>query len=251
MQLRVEDKIVALAESAATASRTLLKERFGRARPDLMTGEDLKLREDKMSEQEIVSVLSQRSDWPILSEEAGWIGSVPDRDTPYWVVDPLDGSYNFHSGIPMFCVSVAVCRHDYPLLGCVYDILRDELYVGGAGRPLRVNGEVWPIDHRPGAGILASGLPVSRKSSTLPEAFGSGQWKKLRMLGSAALSLAWTATGRLGGYAESGICWWDVAGGLALVQSAGGEVNIRMMNEDEEFDPARPMIIEAQCCLSN
>jgi myo-inositol-1(or 4)-monophosphatase len=61
-------------------------------------------------------------------------------------------------------------------------------------------------------------------------------WRKVRMLGSAALSLAWLAAGRLDGYQECGIMWWDVAAGLALVKSASGTINVEGARPDAPVD---------------
>ena len=232
-----EAALRALLGEAATASRDLLRGRPAHA-PKRAEGRDIKLVEDEASEALILARLREGSPWPILSEEAGWVGSNDlGPDDPYWAVDPLDGSYNFHQSVPLCCVSVALCAGRRAIAGAIYDFNRDELYVGGAGLGLQVNGE--PIERPKRApAILATGMPVrsdfsdegARALATRIQSF-----KKVRMIGSAALSLAWVASGRFDVYEETGIGWWDVAGGVALVEGAGGTASI------EPLDPAEPL----------
>lgn len=230
-----EADLRALLGAAATASRDLLRGRPAQA-PKRAEGRDIKLVEDEASEKLILAKLRESSPWPILSEEAGWVGAEAiGPDDPYWAVDPLDGSYNFHQSVPLCCVSVALCAGRQAIAGAVYDFNRDELYVGGPGLGLQVNGEPLERPVRPPA-ILATGMPVRSDFSdqgvrTLATRIQS--FKKVRMIGSAALSLAWVATGRFDVYEETGIGWWDVAGGLALVEAVGGVISVEPIDPDE------------------
>ena len=81
----------------------------------------------------------------------------------------------------------------------------------------------------PASDMLSTGFPVGGDFSDagLAQVVGRARaWRKIRMIGSAALSLAWVASGRFDAYEETGIRWWDVAGGLALVAGAGGSIAI-------------------------
>jgi myo-inositol-1(or 4)-monophosphatase len=213
--------------AAAAASRDLLRGKAARD-PRRLEGRDIKLVEDEASEALIVAALQRHSAWPILSEEAGWIGNPPGRHEPYWAVDPLDGSFNHHRGVPLCCTSVALCRGLRPLAGAVFDFNRDEMFWGGAGLGLSLNGEALaPPPHR--ADIVTTGFPAGGDYS--PEGIAAmvervRAWRKVRMIGSAALSLAWVAAGRFDYHEESGTRWWDVAGGLALVEGAGGMIEV-------------------------
>ena len=212
---------------AAAASRDLLKAPAG-ATPLMQADRDIKLGEDRSSEALIVAALQARSPFPILSEEAGWIGDVPAHDAPYWAVDPLDGSFNHHRGVPLCCTSVALCRGLVPLAGAVFDFNRDETYWGGRELGLLLNDR--PVAPRPpAADIITTGFPVGGdfSASGIASVVERAQaWKKIRMIGSAALSLAWVASGRFDTYEETGTRWWDVAGGLALVEGAGGRIAV-------------------------
>jgi myo-inositol-1(or 4)-monophosphatase len=213
---------------AAQAIRDLLQSKDKQA-PRLLNGRDIKLHEDTASETLILAALREVSDLPILSEERGWVDSVSAAEgAPYWVVDPLDGSFNYHRRVPLCCTSVALCIGFTPIVGAVFDFNRDELFVGGKGLPLTLNGVALELND-PSYRVLATGLPV--RGEFADERMGDFakdmlDWRKVRMIGSAALSLAWVAAGRFDAYREAGISWWDVAGGLALVAAAGGDVNI-------------------------
>ncbi len=202
-------------------------------------GHDIKLVADLESEKRVVEVLRRETEFPILSEEGGWIsdsGRTPSDllqgETPVWVVDPLDGSFNFHRGLPMAAVSIALWRSGRPVLGVIADVFRDEVFAGGENLGMRVNDRevsVSQIDKVSDA-ALCTGLPVGGSFSVeaLTQAVHDmSNFKKVRYLGSAALSLAYVASGRADVYKENGIRLWDVAAGLALVVGAGGKVEFQ------------------------
>ena len=217
----------ALAErAAAAAGRRLLEAKAAWASVDSQLGRDIKLRADREAESIVLDALRAGAPYPILSEESGQIGEIGAAE-PYWVVDPLDGTYNYFRGVPLCCVSVALCAGDQPLFGCIFDFNRNEMFTGGPGMPLRCNGA--PLVSEPGADFLATGLPRKGDFSADRLArFGPhvAAWKQVRLIGSAALSLAWVAAGRFDAYEEAGILWWDVAAGVALVRSADGQVSV-------------------------
>jgi myo-inositol-1(or 4)-monophosphatase len=216
-----------LAEHAAiSAGRSLRK------RSDLRVlsskGKDIKLMADRQSEDMVVSILRRNSDLSILSEETGEIGATQAADRPVWVVDPIDGSYNYKRGIPACCVSLALWAERAPLLGVIYDFTREELFAAVVNEGAWLNRDRIRVAEarQPGQAVLFTGLPVESKYA----ARGLGRlaremaaYKKVRMIGSAALSLAYVACGRGDVYHEDGIMLWDVAAGLALLRAAGGK----------------------------
>lgn len=216
------ERHLALACEAARSTRAILAAgRAERRAPASQIGRDIKLQEDAESEAVIRELLTARSPFPVLGEEGGWAGGEG-TDGPAWVVDPLDGSFNYYAGIPIYGVAIALCAGRTPILGAIFDPERDELFAGGPGLGLRINGAPFtPIEPR--GQILATGFP-SQADVTATAAHVSGlaqDWKKIRMLGSAAISLAWVAAGRLDAYSETGIMWWDVAAGMALAGAVG------------------------------
>ncbi|WP_430912057.1 inositol monophosphatase family protein [Methylobacterium sp. sgz302541] len=211
-----------LACEAARSTRAILAAgRANRRAPASQIGRDIKLQEDAESEALIRALLISHSAHPVLGEEGGWAGGEG-TDGPAWVVDPLDGSFNYYAGIPIYGVAVALCAGRTPILGAIYDPERDELFAGGPGLGLRINGEPHrPVEPR--GQIVGTGFPSQADvaATAAHVADLARDWKKIRMLGSAALSLAWVAAGRLDAYSEHGIMWWDVAAGLALAGAVG------------------------------
>ena len=194
-------------------------------------GRDLKVQADRESEQLILQALKANTPYPVLAEETGEHGAF-ESEAPIWIVDPLDGTLNFSRGIPLFCVSIALWQSEEPILGVVYDVEHDELFSGMVGQGAWRNDEAISVSNvtHPGQAILATGFPVNRDfdASPLREFLAQVQvFKKIRLLGSAALSLAYLACGRVDAYAEEDIMLWDVAAGVALVGAAGGWVSVQ------------------------
>lgn len=219
---------LALANSAACeAGRILLERSADLANVRDARGKDLKLAADTRAEEMILRRLQEGSSFPILSEESG-AGAGFGTAAEYWVVDPLDGTLNYSRGLPLTCVSIGLWRADQPLLGVVHDFERGEVFAGVVGEGVSCNGtsvRVSSVSDTSQA-VLATGFPSGRDfgDATLLEFCRKVQgFKKVRLLGSAALSLAWLAAGRLDAYAEDDIWLWDVAAGLALVRAAGGD----------------------------
>jgi myo-inositol-1(or 4)-monophosphatase len=188
-------------------------------------GKDIKLYADKESERILMSRL-QGAGIPILSEESAdkfeWSGGLR------WIIDPIDGSYNLFKGLrDLCCVSVALWEDDKPLLGVVYRFATGDLYTGIPGEGAFLNG--MPISTSKVTDIsqasLATGFPVTADFSdaSLRERFALfRRFKKIRMLGAAALMCAFVGQGCVDAYAEKGILLWDVAAALAIVKAAGG-----------------------------
>jgi myo-inositol-1(or 4)-monophosphatase len=214
---------------AVRQSGDLLRAGFGAAQVLSQIGRDVKLAQDKRSETAIVAFLQARSPHAILTEEGGWVAALPSHDALYWALDPLDGSHNYARGVPLCCVALALCRGDRPLAGCVYDFTRDETVWGGAGYGLWLNGAQCEAAPSTAGSTLATGFPVggADNATALTQLRGAvADFKKIRMIGTAALSLSWVARGLFDAYAENGIRWWDVAAGLALVEGAGGGIRV-------------------------
>ncbi len=192
-------------------------------------GRDVKLAVDRTSEELIIAMLREQSSFAILSEERGAIKGKDSTSELVWIVDPLDGSMNYLKGIPGCCVSLGLWRADEPMLGVIYDFTRKELFAGIPGKGAWMDG--FPIYtsliSEPDRAVLCTGFPVGMDFSG--EALSQfiqqvHSYKKIRMFGSAALSLAYVAAGRVDAYYERDIRLWDVAAGLAIVQAAGGQV---------------------------
>ncbi len=161
----------------------------------------------------------------ILSEETR-SDTSPEGWT--WVVDPIDGTTNFFQGIPFFCINIALCRDGEPMLGLTCDPLQREEFLAVKGRGLRVNG-------KPAAASTASfadGTVVFDAGVGTIAAVGLEAFYRLgpetlhaRVLGSAALALAYAACGRIDYFVFAGGKPWDIAAGIVLVEEGGGAVS--------------------------
>jgi len=217
-------------EAAVTAGKFLADCNKDEVRIDSSEGKDIKISADKESEAIIIDFLREKTHINILSEEKGLIITGGNGDLR-WVVDPLDGTINFIKGIPVNCVSIALCQVEEPLLGAIYDFNRNELFTGLTGGGAWLNGSEIAVSGTDAINnaILFSGFPPNADFSPasvqrIVEHIRS--FLKLRWIGSAALSLAYVAAGRGDAYLETGIRLWDVAAGLAIVSGAGGSYKL-------------------------
>ena len=187
-------------------------------------GNDVKLQEDVESEIFIRRQLAA-TDIPVVGEEQGGDPDVLKSEKLYWIVDPIDGTYNYLRSIPGVCVSIALMKGWNPVVGAIYDFTRGELFAGGKDLPLTLNGaEITPAwASEVGQAVLMTGFPSATdySSENLSKFVMYAQkFKKERMCGSAALAMAWVACGRADSYKESRLYLWDVAAGLSLMESA-------------------------------
>ncbi|MBA8795367.1 fructose-1,6-bisphosphatase/inositol monophosphatase family enzyme [Friedmanniella endophytica] len=147
-----------------------------------------------------------------------------------WFVDPVDGTYNFVSGLPIWCSAVALARGDTPLLGAVYQPSTGELWLGGEDDPTTLDGEpVAPLVDRPLAEVsLASYLHPTRLDDDrrLPVLSVIAGAATVRVLGSGSVELASVAGGRLGAFLQANALPWDWLPGAALVRAAGGRAEV-------------------------
>ena len=214
---------------AGEAARLLRLKRHGLAavrRYQEQQGREVKIGADGRLDRFIASGLGASSPFPVHSEERWQSGRSMKRGWG-WVVDPLDGSLNFSRGIPLSCISVALCSGTVPVLGVVHDVNRLEQFQGLVGAGAWLNGRPFRIGavRKKARAVLCTGFPVRRDySAGALQAFVRDvqAYQKVRMFGSAGLSLAYVACGRADVYQEEGIGLWDVAAGIALVRAAGG-----------------------------
>jgi myo-inositol-1(or 4)-monophosphatase len=234
--------MIDLALDAARRAGTLLMERFGR----LAAGEierqgrrDVVTAADRESEALIERVLEAGAPGiPMLGEEASKVDGERVPAGPLWVVDPLDGTVNYVQGIPLFSVSIGLVEDGRPVLGVIHAPAIGQTFYGAPGsgafegdRPIAVS--TTPVLEE---AILATGF--SYYADQVPD----DNYENLRRLGlrtrgirrtgSAALDLAWVASGRLDAFWELHLSPWDVAAGAALVRAAGGRVTDQRGGED-------------------
>jgi myo-inositol-1(or 4)-monophosphatase len=210
------------------------------------SGKDIKTTADKAAETIVLKSL-EISGFAILSEESGLsntdktFSTICDSLLPIWIIDPLDGTYNFTRGFPMSCVSIALWQGLNPLLGVIYDFVSDKLYSGVTDQGASCNDQEIRVSNVKiyDQAALATGFPSSRDygNVALEDSIKNVQkFKKIRMIGSAALSLAHVAAGNVDAYKEEDIWFWDVAAGLALVKASGGTYKISEIKDSFQLD---------------
>ncbi|MEO5832289.1 MAG: inositol monophosphatase family protein [Nakamurella sp.] len=148
-----------------------------------------------------------------------------------WIVDPVDGTYNFVSGLPEWCSALALVDGDELLLGAVYQATTDELWLGGPSIPTTLNGAPVPslVDaslHEISISTYLNPARLSRPELIEPLLRSISGSAALRVLGSGSVELAAVAGGRLGVWVHADTLSWDWLPGAALVQGAGGITDV-------------------------
>jgi myo-inositol-1(or 4)-monophosphatase len=235
MNLAEEKRALVCAVKAARAVGKLMRANLNLGKDiNSKTQHDIKLELDVRSQKLITKMLAGSfPDIALLGEEG--ITGNPEA-ARRWVVDPIDGTVNFTYGIPHACISIALqvrsassSGEDYAtVVGVVYDPFCDEMWTAIHGQPARMNGKIIRVSNRKllREAIVAIGFAKTHASleSTLPY-FNRlvRRTRKVRMMGAAALAMAYVASGRFDAYVERGIRLWDIAAGGLIVQCAGGE----------------------------
>ena len=176
---------------------------------------DFVTKTDKHVEKILIEELSKtKKNYSFLTEETGVIKNKDKENI--WIIDPIDGTTNFLHGIPHFAISIALKSKDELLSGLIFDPIKDEMFFAEKDK---------------GAFLNNQRLRVSNKNSLEECLFSSNNEGikfsnlNIRCSGSAALDLAYVASGRLDGYFQNKINLWDVAAGTLMIKEAGGIVN--------------------------
>ncbi|MES2925072.1 MAG: inositol monophosphatase family protein [Verrucomicrobiota bacterium] len=219
-----------LATHAAIEAGNLLRQHFGSdSVVDEASHHDIKLALDKESQELITHILLGARDGDALYGEEGIAGNQ--ESARQWIVDPIDGTVNFFYGIPHFCVSIALRVAGEITVGVIHDPMVGETWTVEKGSPALLNGKPISASKREtlGESILYVGCGKDEDAlRTGIERFRKASLKarKMRMMGSAALGMAYIASGRIDGYIEARISLWDIAAGQLLVETAGGKVEL-------------------------
>jgi|TARA_B100001057_G_C22869311_1_gene958045 myo-inositol-1(or 4)-monophosphatase len=218
-------------EAAKSAGQLLRDHYYKDKAVDAYEQYDIKLELDVMS-QNIISevILNHFPKHSIIGEEGD---NISEQSEYHWVVDPIDGTVNYFYGIPHFCVSIALKKseNDEWVLGVIYDPMMDELWAVEVGNKPTLNGKIINTSERSKMSEAVVTIGFSKSKEAMDAGFErykkiSTSVRKSRMMGSAALALAYIACGRLDAYIEDVISLWDIAAGKLLVEAAGGKVDL-------------------------
>jgi myo-inositol-1(or 4)-monophosphatase len=227
-------------QAVARQAGAVLMDGFGRVTHVEHKGAtDLVTEYDRRSEDLIVAALRARfPEHAILAEESGATGDGSLSGGYRWVVDPLDGTTNFAHGFGFFAVSIALTLDNRPVIGVVYDPLRDELWSAEAGRGATLNGARIHVSSQANLreALLATGFTYDLANAPRDnfKEFAEFALKAqgIRRAGASALDSAWVGAGRVDGYWEFGIKAWDIAAGALITQEAGGRATTADGNPD-------------------
>ena len=147
-----------------------------------------------------------------------------------WIIDPIDGTTNFAHTMPHFSVSVALAYKNEIILGGVYDVCANELFLARKGKGATLNGKKIHVSKvkKLEDALLVTGFPYVREKR-MPQLLNRFKnfilsCHDIRRLGSAALDMCWVAAGRFDGYWEDNLNPWDIAAGKLILEEAGGKV---------------------------
>ena len=231
---------IEIAKNAAKeAGKVLLHKKDSLNQSIFSSDKDIKLKADIEAENIIKSILEKESSFPILAEESG--KSKEYLDETFWVVDPLDGTANYARDIPLCCVSIALMHKMNPVLGVIYDFNNSDLYEGHLDGEAKLNEIAIKVSDTtlPSEGILVTGLPNNTDYSDqalLGMVKDFQKWRKVRMIGSAAIASCYVASAKADVYKEFGTYIWDVAAGAAIVNASGGRAEITNQRNNFQVD---------------
>ena len=184
---------------------------------------------DKRVEKVLMKEL-EKSEYSFLTEESGLIdGKYKDKR---WIIDPIDGTFNFLNGLPHFSISIAYEENGEIISGIIYDPIKNEMFGAHKGSGAYLNNTRMRVSNKSEFknSCLVTGGPKS--TSKIKERI-LDEYKKvsmktnshIRKSGSAALDIAYVAAGRYDGYWQREINYWDIAAGIILVKESGGFIN--------------------------
>ena len=171
---------------------------------------------DKKVEKIIIEELQKaKPNYSILSEEAGKINN---DESFKWIIDPIDGTSNFLHGIPHFAISIGLEHNNEIICGIIYDPIKDEMFSAEKGNGSYINNQRIRVSSRSKLKdcIIFTGGPKydsANKELSMKEynKFSSNVIIPIRKLGSAALDMAYVASGRCDGFWHRNLNYWDVA----------------------------------------
>ena len=232
--------ILKKAKALAVIGGDRMIKRLGKASSSKKGEKDLVTEVDLWIEQMYKKELKKAfPDFGFLAEEENF--TRPEEEY-YWVIDPIDGTNNYAHGYPVFCTSIALTRKGRPVLGIVYDPLRQEMFWADKERaflnktPIRVSSIKTLSD-----ALVCTGFAykIRHTQHTNIEHFINFlyQAQGVRRDGSAAIDICYVACGRLDGFWELNLKSWDTAASVYILKKAGGRISDFRGNRFDIFKP--------------
>ncbi|MEC7150337.1 MAG: inositol monophosphatase family protein [Pseudomonadota bacterium] len=200
---------------------------------------------DKRTEKILIEELQKaNADYGIVSEEAGLINKSNNKNK--WIIDPIDGTMNFLNGVPQFAISIGYEEDQEIKCGVIFNPVTNEMFCAEKGNGAYLNNSRIRVSNKKKIidSLLVTGGP--KYASDIKEKIFSEYVEvsknvsNVRKFGSAALDMAYVASGRFDGYWQRELNYWDIAAGIVIVKEAGGFVNF--FDEDNK-NPLKKNII--------
>jgi len=190
-------------------------------------GYDIATEYDFRTEELVKNRILKEFGEPVLGEEDGLIGDPQAAGGALWIVDPIDGTFNYQRGLPMYGVSIAFCEGGVPVCGAIFFPALDQLFFGaqGSGAFLAEHGSS-PVPIHVGrerevARLVLSLAGTDTHRLTTACAGAGIPWRSLRFLMCAVFGLAYLAAGRIDAFIDNQLNLWDCAAGDILLKEAG------------------------------
>ena len=204
-------------KAAEKASKTLIRD-FGeveKLQVSIKGPSDFVSNADLKAEKIIIEELKKgRPEYSIISEEDGSEINKNQKNT--WIIDPIDGTTNFLHGIPHFAISIALKKDNEIVSGLIYDPIKDEMFYAEKENGAFFNNQRIRVSKRK---EIESCLFATNYRDNIKFNFPT------RQSGSAALDMAYVATGRYDGFFQNNLNIWDIAAGIVIIKEAGGAIN--------------------------
>ena len=247
------EKLLETAKEAALEAGEIHLEFFGKKKEiaHKFNEFDLVTNVDKLAEEKIIAVIkSHFPEHAILGEESG--GHSINSSDYVWIIDPIDGTTNYAHNFPQFAVSIGLTYKNEIILGVVFDAFKNEMFWGAKGTGAFLNADPIKVSeiNTLNKALLSTGFPYNRDEILEENLRYFKQFvykaQAVRRPGSASLDLCYVACGRIDGFWELNLAPWDTAGGVCIIEEAGGKVT---NFNSETFNPDVKNIIASNGLL--
>ena len=185
---------------------------------------------DKRTEKILIEELQKaHPEYGIITEETGIINKSNTKNR--WIIDPIDGTFNFMNGIPQFAISVGYEEENEIKCGVIFNPIMNEMFCAEKGKGAYLNNSRIRVSKKNKIkdALIVTGGPKGAskiKDKIFSEYINvSNNVSSVRKFGSAALDIAYVACGRFDGYWQREINYWDIAAGVIILKEAGGYVD--------------------------
>ena len=200
---------------------------------------------DKRTEKILIEELQKaHPEYGIVTEEAGIINKSNNKNK--WIIDPIDGTFNFMNGIPQFAISVGYEEENEIKCGVIFNPILNEMFCAEKGNGAYLNNTRIRVSNQKkiNDALIVTGGPKGAskiKEKIFSEYINvSKNVANIRKFGSAALDMAYVACGRFDGYWQRELNFWDIAAGIILVKEAGGFIDFF---EEDKNNPLKKNIL--------